>query len=275
MAIHPAAIVASGAQVHEAAEIGPYAVIGENVKIGAGTKVGPHAIIDGVTTIGENCQIFAGASIGLEPQDLSYKGEATGVVMGDRVTIREYATIHRAVKEGFTEVGDDSFLMNYVHIGHNCKIGKGVIMANYTGLAGHVEVGDFSVFSGSCILHQNLRVGRFVMMGGMTGARVDLPPFTICDGRPALVRGINRIGLRRGKMNQEVRNAIKSAYKLIYRSDLNISNATARIEEEVQPFDEVKEVVEFFRTSKRGYAGFFGQHNHEATVMDDMPAEDF
>ena len=132
MTIHRTAIVADGAQIDPSVEIGPYAVIGPNVKIGRGTKIGPHAVIDGVTTIGENCHIFAGASIGREPQDLSYKDEPTGVIIGDRVTIREYVTIHRASHEGFTVVGDECFLMNYVHIAHNCKLGRGVIMANST-----------------------------------------------------------------------------------------------------------------------------------------------
>lgn len=275
--IHASAIIASGAKIHEAAEIGPYAVIGENVTIGAGTKVGAHAIIDGITTIGENCKIYPGASIGLEPQDLRYKDEPTGVILGNNVTIREYVTIHRATNEGFTEVGDDCFLMNYVHIAHNCKLGKGVIMANNTQLAGHVHVGDNSVFSGFCILHQNVRIGRFVMMGGMTGARVDLPPFTICDGRPAFVRGINVIGLRRGKMPPDVRNAIKATYKLIYRSELNLTNAIARIEEEIEPHAEVKEIVEFFKASKRGYASAFGvstEGRHEASVMEDIPMDE-
>jgi UDP-N-acetylglucosamine acyltransferase len=277
LTVHPSAIVGNLSRIHETAEIGPYAVIGENVTIGAGTKVGAHAIIDGHTTIGENCRIFAGASIGLEPQDLRYKNEPTGVVLGNNVTIREYVTIHRANGEGFTLVGDDCFLMNYVHIAHNCKLGKGVIMANNTQLAGHVVVEDFSVFSGFCIVHQNVRIGRFVMMGGMTGARVDLPPFTICDGRPAAVRGINVVGLRRGKMSAEVRNAIKSAYKFVYKEGLNLTSAIAKIEAELPPFDELKEITEFLRTSKRGFVGAFGHTTggrHEASAFEEAPIDE-
>src|SRR5438874_3805170 len=127
MSIHKTAIIGDGAIIDASADIGPYVVIGPNVKIGSGTKIGPHAVIDGHTTIGADCQIFAGASIGLEPQDRSYKGEPTGVIMGDRAVIREYVTIHRATKEGFTTIGDDCFLMNYVHIAHNSQIGKGEI----------------------------------------------------------------------------------------------------------------------------------------------------
>jgi UDP-N-acetylglucosamine acyltransferase len=158
MTIHRTAIISDGAQIHESAEIGPYAVIGPNVNIGRGTKVGPHVVIDGHTTIGEDCNIFAGASIGLDPQDLAYKGDPTGVIIGARVTIREYATIHRATGEGFTTIGDDCFLMNYAHVAHNCKLGRGVIMANGATLAGHVQVGDHAVFGGLIVIHQFVRV---------------------------------------------------------------------------------------------------------------------
>lgn len=274
MTIHKTAIIADGARIHADAEIGPYAVIGPEVEIGAGTRVGAHAVIDGLTKIGADCRIYAGASIGLEPQDLRYKEEKTGVIIGDRVTIREYVTIHRATGEGFTTIGDDCFLMNYTHIAHNCKLGKGVIMANSTCLAGHTSIGDFAVLSGYCIMHQWVRIGRFCMIGGMTGTRVDLPPFTICDGRPAAVRGINVVGLRRHKMPAEVRAAIKQAYKLIYRSGLNVSQAVSRIQEEIEPYEEVKEICDFFQASKRGVAVAFTS-NEEASVMEEVPVEAF
>ncbi len=256
--IHKSAVIADGAVIHETAEIGPFAVIGANVKIGAGTKIGAHVVVDGHTTIGENCNIYAGAAIGLDPQDLKYDGEETGVTIGNNVVIREYVTIHRATKEGSTIVGDNCFLMNYCHIAHNCKLGSGVIMANNTTLAGYVEVGDGAVFAGMVILHQHVKVGRFCMLGGMTGSRVDLPPFTLCDGRPAMVRGLNVIGLRRNKMGPEKRAAIKQTYKLMLRSGLNHSQAIARIKEEVEQFDEVKEVCDFFANSKRGVVPAFG-----------------
>jgi UDP-N-acetylglucosamine acyltransferase len=255
MTIHRTAIISDGAQIHETAEIGPYAVIGPNVKIGARTKVGAHAVIDGVTTIGEDCHIFAGASIGLEPQDLSYKGEPTGVVIGDRVTIREYVTIHRATQEGFTVIGDECFLMNYVHIAHNGKLGKGVIMANSTQVAGHVVIGDHAVFAGQIVVHQHCRIGRFCMVSGVSGVRVDLPPFATTSGRRPRVRAVNVIGMRRHKFAPEVRTAIKEAYRIIYRTDLNITQALEKIEQELQPFDEIKEIVQFFRSSKRGVVG--------------------
>lgn len=252
MTIHKTAIIYDGAQVHEECEIGPYAIIGANVKIGRGTKIGAHAVIDGHSTIGENCQIFAGATIGLEPQDLGYKGEPTGVTIGDRCTIREYVTIHRATKAIQTRVGNDCFLMNYVHIAHDCQVGNGVIMANNASLSGHVEVGDLSVLSGFLVFHQNCRIGRLVMISPMSGSRLDIPPFAMTDGRPLIIRGINTVGMKRGKIPPAQRSAIKEAYRIIYRSGLNLSHALEKVESEIEQYDEIKELLEFFRSSKRG-----------------------
>lgn len=275
--VHKTAVIADGAIVHESADIGPFAVIGPNVKIGAGTKVGAHAVIDGHTSIGENCHIFAGAAIGLDPQDLKYKGEPTGVIIGNNCVIREYVTIHRATNEGNTVLGDNCFLMNYAHVAHNCQIGNGVIMANASTLAGYVEVGDGAVFAGMVILHQHVRIGRFCMLGGMTGSRVDLPPFTLCDGRPAMVRGLNVVGLRRNKMGPDKRAAIKQAYKLMYRSGLNHSQAIDRIKSEIEQFDEVVEICNFFANSKRGVAPAFGdvkEGSRELGETLDAPVDD-
>lgn len=273
MTIHKTALVEDGAIIHEAAEIGPYAVIGPNVTIGEGTKIGAHVVLDGHTTLGTNCRIYAGAAVGLEPQDLKYKNEPTGVIIGNNVTIREYVTIHRGTGERSTLIGDDSFLMNYVHVAHDCKIGKGVILTNNTCFAGHVEVGDYAVFSGFCIFHQFVRVGRSVMVGGMTGSRVDLPPFTICDGRPAVVRGVNVIGLRRQKMKPETRAAIKLAYKILYRYGLNTTQAITRIEEEVPPLPEIKEITDFFANSKRGVAEAFTDAGETSVMAEEVPVD--
>lgn len=260
MTIHATAIISDGAKINDTAEIGPYVVIGPNVTIGKGTVVGPHAVIDGVTTIGDDCKIFAGASIGLPPQDLSYKDAPTGVIIGNGVTIREYVTIHRGSKDPMTVVGDNCFIMNYCHIAHDCKVGKNVIMANSTTLGGHVEIGDNSVFGGLVVIHQFCRIGRFVMTSGNAGARMDLPPFSVCDGRPLQVRGINIIGMRRGKLPLPVRSAIKETYRLLYRAGLNLSQACEKVEQEIEQFDEVKEIVNFIRTTKRGITrGSLGQ----------------
>lgn len=265
MAIHKSAVIADGAKIHETAEIGPFAVIGSNVEIGAGTKIGAHVVIDGMTKIGENCHIFAGACIGLEPQDLKYKNEPTGVIIGNNTVMREYVTVHRATHEGNTVIGDNCFIMNYCHIAHNCKVGNGVIMANGSTLAGYVEVGDGAVFGGICVIHQNVRIGRLCMMSGLTGARVDLPPFSVCDGRPAMVRGLNVIGMRRGKLGPETRASLKQAYKLLYKSGMNYTQAISKIEEELPPAPELKEICDFFRSSKRGVAIAFSEANATAT----------
>lgn len=252
LTIHKSAVIADGAQIHETVQIGPYVVIGPNVKIGKGTKIGPHVVIEGHTTIGEDCNIYAGAAIGLDPQDLGYKGEPTGVQIGNRTTIREYCTIHRGTKEGVTVIGDDCFFMNYVHIAHDCKVGNGVIFANNSTLGGHVQVGDNVVLAGFCVIHQHCRLGRMLMMSGLAATRQDMPPFSMCDGRPVTVRGVNAVGLKRNKVGPANRKAIKEAYRLIYRSELNLSAALEKIETEIEQCPEVTEIVEFYRTSKRG-----------------------
>ncbi|SRR5579875_488955 len=270
MGIHKTAIIHDGARIDDSAEIGPFAVIGPDVRIGAGTRVGPHVVIDGMTTIGSDCRIFAGAAIGLEPQDLSYKGEPTGVIIGDRTVIREYVTIHRATREGFTEVGSDCFLMNYVHIAHNCKVGAGAILANSTMMAGYVTMDDNVVTSGMCIFHQHVRVGRLCMVSGLTGTRKDLPPFSMCDGRPATVRGVNAIGLKRRGLGPKVRAAIKEAYRLLYRSGMNLSQALPVVEEQIEPFAEIKEITDFIKSSKRGV---IGDEMATEEMMDEAPVD--
>jgi UDP-N-acetylglucosamine acyltransferase len=269
--IHKTAVISDGAQIADTAEIGPFAVIGPNVKIGPGTKIGAHCVIDGYTTIGSDCHLFAGVSVGLEPQDLGYKNEPTGVIIGDRVTLREYVTVHRGTGEGFTKIGNDCFLMNYVHIAHDCKLGNGIILANGTMFAGHCTIEDNVVMSGMNIFHQHVRVGRLAMVSGLTGTRNDLPPFSMCDGRPASVRGLNIIGMRRAKFSPAVRAAIKLAYKLIYKKGLTRAQGIALVEEQVEQYPEVREIVEFFRSSKRGVTSFTG--SEDAEIMEAVPVD--
>jgi UDP-N-acetylglucosamine acyltransferase len=263
--VHPTAIIGDGAKIHETAKIGPYAVIGGNVTIGAGTRVGAHAVIDGHTTIGDNCNIFPSASVGLEPQDLSYKGEATGVIIGNRTTLREFATVHRGTGDRFTVIGDDCFFMNYSHVAHDCRMGNGVILANGATFGGHCQVGDYVVCGGLVVFHQHVRVGRMVMISGAMGTRADMPPFSLCDGRPARVVGVNAVGMRRQKFSVPTRTAIKNAYKLIYRSGLNTANALSKIESELPDLPELREIVEFYRSSKRGVikGGFDDENGDE------------
>jgi UDP-N-acetylglucosamine acyltransferase len=258
MAVHKTALVADGAQIAPDVEIGPYAIIGPNVKIGERSKIGAHAVIDGITTIGEDCKIFVGASIGLEPQDLTYKDEPTGVKIGNRVTIREYATIHRATAVGgFTTIEDDCFLMNYTHVAHDCYVEKGVIMANGATLAGHVHVGPSTVMAGQAVFHQFVRIGRLSMISGFSGSRQDVPPFSMVAGNPPYIHGVNIIGMRRAKVSADARTAIKSAYKVLYRSGLNFSQAIAQLEEEGGVLPEVQEIIHFYQTTKRGVLGLY------------------
>lgn len=261
--IHRTAIISEGAELHETVDVGPYAVIGANVKIGKGTKIGPHAVIDGYTTIGEDCNIFAGASIGLPPQDLSYKNEPTGVRIGNRCTIREYVTIHRGTHEGVTVIGDDCFFMNFTHVAHDCKVGDGVIIANNSMLAGHVEVGDYAVLAGVCVIHQHCRVGKMLIMAGLSATRQDLPPYSAVDGRPPMVRGINAVGLKRRGTPPANRKAIREAYRILYRTDTTLSKGLEEIEKNIEPFPEVLEILNFYRTSKRGVV-FRAGDNREA-----------
>jgi UDP-N-acetylglucosamine acyltransferase len=259
-AIHKTAVIADGASIAEDAEIGPYAVIGEKVTIGSRTKIGAHAIIDGITTIGEDCQIFPSSSIGLAPQSISYKDEASGVKIGNRVTVREFATIHRGSQDGvFTIIGDDCYLMNYAHVAHDCELGKSIIMANSATLAGHVVVGDFTVMAGHCVFHQFVRIGRFCMVSGMSGSRMDVPPFVMIAENPPAVKGINTVGLKRAKFVPDTRTAIKNAYKKLYGSGLNFSQALALLDDEGGQVPEVREIIDFYRASKRGVLGLYSE----------------
>ena len=233
--IHTTAVVAPGAKIAENVEIGPYSVIGENVEIGEGTKIGPHVVIHGWTQIGRDCRIFQGASIGEEPQDLKFRGEKSYTVIGDRTTIREGATIHRATGEGEeTRVGNDCLLMALTHVAHNCVVGNHVIMSNLASLAGHAVVEDRAV------------------VGGMSKLTQDVVPYTIVDGQPAKVVGLNAVGISRAGIQLEARRNIKKAYKLLYRSGLSLQQAIAVIEQEVDSCEEVEHFLRFLRNAERG-----------------------
>ena len=253
--IHPTAIIAKEAEVSAGVEIGPYSIIGKDARIGENTYIGPHVIIEGRTEIGPNCKLIAACSIGLPPQDLSYRGELTGVRIGENTIIREYVTIHRAAKEGYTTVGKSCYLMNYVHLAHNVQLGNNVMMANSATLGGYVIVEDFVFIGGLSPVHQHCRIGESAMVGGMTAVRLDLPPYFIADGSPAKMRGVNKIGLRRRGIKADVREELSKAYKIIYLSGLNTTNALEKIEKELIQFEEIKKLVNFYRTSKRGVVG--------------------
>ena len=251
--IHPLAVIAPNAKIGSNVVIGPFTSIGDNVTIGDGSIIGPHAVIHGWTTIGKDCHIFQFASVGEEPQDLKFKGEKSFTFIGDRTTIREGATIHRATGEGNeTRIGSDCLLMAYTHIAHNCILGNRVIMSNLASCAGHAIVEDRVVIGGMAGVHQFVKIGRNAMVGGMSRLVQDVVPYTIVDGHPAKAVGLNIVGISRAGIPVEARNNIKKAYKILYRSGLSLAEAVAVIEQEVESGDEVEHFLRFLRNADRG-----------------------
>ena len=254
--IHPTAIVDKNAQLGEGVEIGPYATVEGNVKIGAGTVVQQGAILRGHTTIGENCQIFPYACIGMKTQDLKYKdGSVSYVEIGDRTVIREFATVHLGTADGEkTIIGRDCLFMAYCHAAHGVILGDHVICSNSVQLAGDVHIQDWAIIGGCAASHQFCTIGKHAMVGGMSKIRQDVPPFMLSDMTDGSMRviGPNVVGLTRRGFKREVIQALKEAFRFIYHSGLNRSQALERVENDVEQFDEIKELVSFYRNSTRG-----------------------
>lgn len=229
--IHPTAVINDRAQIHPTVRIEPYAVIGSQVTIGANTVVGSHTIIDGLTTIGADNQIFPGAAIGLEPQDLKYRGANSQVIIGDRNRIREYVTINRATEEGeATIIGDDNLLMAYSHLGHNCIVGNEVVIANSVAVAGHVQIESMAIISGVLGIHQFVHIGRMAMVGGMSRINRDVPPYMMVEGNPARVRSLNITGLKRRGFSPEEIRELKKAFRLLYLQQIPFKDAIAQLD---------------------------------------------
>lgn len=251
--IHPSAVISKSARLGKNVTIGPYCVIGDEVEIGDDSIIGSHAVIAKWTTLGKECRVFQFASVGAEPQDLKFKGEQSYTVIGDRTTIREGATIHRATGDGNeTRVGSDCLLMAYVHIAHNCTIGNRVIMSNLASCSGHAIVEDRVVIGGMAGVHQFVKIGRNAMVGGMSKLVQDVVPYTLVDGHPAKVVGLNNVGISRAGIPLESRRLIKKAYKILYRSGLSLPEAIAVIEQEVDSCEEVEHFLRFLRNAERG-----------------------
>jgi UDP-N-acetylglucosamine acyltransferase len=251
--IHPTAVVDERAKLGHDVVIGPHAVIGPEVEIGPGCRIGSSVCIDGHTILGRNNQVFHGAAIGLPPQDLKYRGETSWVEIGDDNVIREYVTIHLATGEDEkTRVGSGNMLMAYVHIAHNCHIHDHTILANAVNLAGHVEVEDWAIIGGMTPVHQFVRIGRHAFVGGGSRLPQDVPPFVKVAGNPVAVAGINAVGLkRRGYDDEDVLN-IKDAYRLLYRSGLNVSQALERLATDCRLTPSLEDLMAFIRRSERG-----------------------
>jgi len=253
MNIHPTAIISEEAELGKDVSIGPYAVIEGHAKIGDGCKIDAHAVIKSYVTLGKNCRVHSHAVIGDLPQDLGFDGAVSYVRVGDNVTMREGMTINRATGEGnATVVGDNSFLMAYSHVAHNCVLGNNVILANNVLLGGHVQVGERAFIGGGVAIHQFVRLGRMVMVAGLTGLRKDLPPFcTAARRKRDRVVGFNVVGMRRSGLGANERNIIKQTYKTLFSSGLNVSQALQKLQaEETHPLKQ--EIIDFFRGTKRG-----------------------
>ena len=251
--MHSTAIISPGADLAEDVKVGPYSIIGNDVQIGAGTEIGSHVIIKGATEIGDNNRILQFASIGEDPQDKKYAGEKTRLVIGDGNTIREYCTLNRGTAQdiGVTRIGNNNWLMAYVHVAHDCDIGNEAVFANNSSLAGHVSVGDYVIFGGFSGVHQFCRVGAHSFIGNNAAVTRDVPPYIMVSGQPAVPRGVNSAGLKRRGFNSDQAKNIKEAFRLLYRLGLRLEEARDRITELAADREELRIFAEFLEPSER------------------------
>lgn len=254
--VHPTAIVDPGAQLGEGVEVGPFAIIGPNVEVGDRCRIAARAILEYNVRLGPDVTVGEGTILGGRPQDLKFAGEETWVEIGAGTTLREYVTVNRGTRAtGKTTVGDRCFLMSYVHLGHDCHIGNGVIIANTTNLAGHVTVQDRAQLSGLTGVHQFVTIGTHAFVGGMTRVSQDIPPYVKAVGNPMELYGLNTIGLQRAGFSSEVITALKRAYRLFFNSDFNLSQAAERARTDLPSTPEVERFIAFIESSERGVPG--------------------
>lgn len=252
--IHPTAIVSPKAQLGMGVKIGPYSIVNDEVQIGDNTQIGPFCYIDNGTQMGSDNKLFSNVIIGTDPQDLKYKGEKTFVIIGNNNTIREFATINRATSSTYyTRLGNNSLIMEYCHIAHDCKVGDNVIFSNNAQIAGHVTIEDWVILSGFAAVVQFLTVGKHSFIGGTTKIAKDVPPYSIIAGADPLFEGINIVGLRRRGFSDETISEISSFYKQIFKGGLNISDALAKYESENPTINNtIQEIIDFIKRSKKG-----------------------
>ncbi len=253
-AIHPTAVVHPGARIADGVEIGPYSVIGEHAVIGRDTKIASHVLVEGWTTIGERNHILSFSSIGTPPQDIGYRGEETYLIIGNDNVIRECATVHRATtkEDRKTVIGDRNFLMAYSHVAHDCKLGNNIIMANSVALGGHIVVGDYAILGGIVAVHQFVKIGPYAIIGGQSAVSLDIPPYVSAAGNRAQLYGLNLVGLKRRGFSDSAIATLKKAYKILFRSGLTQEEATGKAIEEFPDSADVRLLVDFIRSSKRG-----------------------
>ncbi|MDB6016371.1 MAG: Acyl-[acyl-carrier-protein]--UDP-N-acetylglucosamine O-acyltransferase [Pedosphaera sp.] len=251
--IHSSAIIHPKAEIGPDCEIGPYCIIGAHVALGAGCKLHSHVVIDGHTRLGVKNEIYPFASIGLKSQDLKWKGGITRTVIGDHNCFREYVSIHSATQDGdATTVGSHNNLLAYCHVAHDVTMGSQIVMSNVGTLGGHVTVEDYATIGGLAAVHQFCRIGRMSLIGAASKAVQDVLPYMLADGNPAETRTINKVGMERKGVSEEVQSTMRQAYKILFREGLSIPNALARIEKELAMSPEMKHLVEFVRSSERG-----------------------
>ena len=252
--IHPTAIVHRSARLASDVEVGAYSVIGEHVEVGAGSFIGSHVVLDGHTRIGRKNTIWHFVSIGAPPQDKKYQGEPTGVEIGDRNTFREFCTINRGTVQdaGVTRIGNDNWIMAYVHFAHDCQIGNNTIFANLSQIAGHVSVGDWAILGGNTQAHQFVQVGAHSFTGMGTYLAQDLPPYVTAAGNMAKPFGINKEGLKRRGFSPETIAGLKRAYKTLYRKGLTLEDAVGELKAQAAACPEVQPMLDFIARSKRG-----------------------
>ena len=252
--IHKSVIISETAKISDNVEIGPFSIIGDHVEIGKGTRIDSHVIINGPTIIGSENHIYQFASIGDDPQDKKYRGESTRLKIGNRNTIREYCTISRGTVQdkSLTTIGDDNWIMAYVHIAHDCQVGNNIIFANSATLAGHVHVGDWAIFAGFTGAHQFCHIGAHSFIGMNSLTNKDIPAYTMASGQPVTPRGVNTEGLKRRNFSSEEINNIKNAYRILYRSELTLAQAISELEKLVENQPELLIFLESLKQSNRG-----------------------
>jgi UDP-N-acetylglucosamine acyltransferase len=252
--INPAALIAPGAELADGVNVGPYSIIGPDVVIGAGTTIGPHVVINGPARIGRDNRIFQFSSIGDAPQDKKYAGEPTRLEIGDRNTIREFVTINRGTvqDEGVTSIGSDNWIMAYVHIAHDCRIGNHTIFANNASLAGHVRIGDYVFLGGFTLVHQFCSIGSHALTAYGSGISRDIPPYVTVGGSPARPHGLNMEGLRRRGFSPDSRMALKRAYRTLYRENRTLEDALAQLKQQAAENADVAVLADFLEQQTRG-----------------------
>ena len=252
--IHKSVIISETAKISDNVEIGPFSIIGDHVEIGEGTRINSHVVINGPTIIGSENHIYQFTSIGDDPQDKKYRGEPTRLKIGNRNTIREYCTISRGTTQdkSLTTIGDDNWIMAYVHIAHDCQVGNNIIFANSATLAGHVHVGDWAIFAGFTGAHQFCHIGAHSFIGMNSLTNKDIPAYTMASGQPVTPRGVNTEGLKRRNFSSEEINNIKNAYRILYRSELTLAQAISELEKLVENQPELLIFLESLKQSDRG-----------------------